>query len=137
MEDGVIGVRDHHHFPHNRRHDDHIPDQPEANSLEDHAEQSDDDDLREHAWIHVLLARPLLPLPQSGDCYSVGQWGEMTRSVTMWIIILTIFTFGTTTYDMIHLLDIPLNCVYDTGAQSTKKRSIMATDGSPAAWFTG
>ena len=61
----------------------------------------------------------------------------MTRSDTMWIIILTIFTFGTTTYDMIHLLDIPLNCVYDTGAQSTKKRSIMATDGSPAAWFTG
>ena len=60
----------------------------------------------------------------------------MTRSVTMWIIILTIFTFGTTTYDMIHLLDIPLNCMYDTGAQSTKKRSIKSTDGPSAAWFT-
>ena len=61
----------------------------------------------------------------------------MSRRVTMWIIILTIFTFGSTTYDMLHLLDIPLNCVYDTVSQSTKKRSIMATDGSPAAWFTG
>ena len=61
----------------------------------------------------------------------------MSCRVTMWIIILTIFTFGSTTYDMLHLLDIPLNCVYDTGSQSTKKRSIMATDGSPAAWFTG
>ena len=61
----------------------------------------------------------------------------MSRRVTMLLIILTIFTFSSTTYDMLHLLDIPLNCVYDTGSQSTKKRSIMATDGSPAAWFTG
>lgn len=61
----------------------------------------------------------------------------MSLRVTMWIIILIIITFDFMTYDMLHLLDIPLNCVYDTDSQSTKKRSIVATDGFPAAWFTG
>ena len=69
-------------------------------------------------------------IPQSGNRHSVWRLREMSRRVTMWIIVIII---GSTTYDMLHLLDIPLNCVYDTGAQSTKKRSIMATDGSPAA----
>ena len=45
----------------------------------------------------------------------------------MWLIILTIFIQGCSTYDMLHLLKIPLHCNYDTEARtsSTKKRSIM------------
>ena len=59
-------------------------------------------------------------------------------SVTMWIVILTVFLFGCTTYDMIHLLKIPINCSYDVGNQTSaarSKRSIMASDGSTAARF--
>ena len=55
----------------------------------------------------------------------------------MWIVILTIFIQGCTTYDMLHLLRIPLHCSYDNNPQSNKKRSIMAMDGSKAAWITG
>ena len=53
----------------------------------------------------------------------------------MWLIILTIFIQGCSTYDMLHLLKIPLHCNYDTEAQasSTKKRSIMVDNGSFSA----
>ena len=60
MEDGVDGVRDHHHFPHGGCDDDHVSDQHEANAHEDRSEQSDHDDLREHAWIHVVFAYPTI-----------------------------------------------------------------------------
>lgn len=63
---------------------------------------------------------------------------EVTR-VTMWLIILTIFIQGCSTYDMLHLLKIPLHCNYDTEARtsSTKKRSIMVDNGSFSAWVAG
>ena len=63
--------------------------------------------------------------------------GSHLSRVTIWIVILTIFTQGCTTYDILHLLHIPLHCNYDTHPHNTKKRSIMATDGSTAAWFAG
>ena len=57
----------------------------------------------------------------------------------MWIIILTIFVQGCSTYDMLHLLKIPLHCNYDAEAKSSssKKRSIMVDNGSFNAWLTG
>ncbi|KAK8830572.1 hypothetical protein WA577_004302, partial [Blastocystis sp. JDR] len=63
---------------------------------------------------------------------------EVTR-VTMWLIIITIFIQGCSTYDMLHLLKIPLHCNYDTEARtsSTKKRSIMVDNGSFSAWVAG
>lgn len=57
--------------------------------------------------------------------------------VTIWIVILTIFIQGCTTYDLLHFLHIPLNCNYSSNNQSTKKRSIMATDGSRASLDPG
>ena len=59
------------------------------------------------------------------------------RRVTMWIIIITIFLQGSTTYDMLNWLNVPTNCVIDTSLQNTKRRSVMASDGSTAAWFAG
>ena len=55
----------------------------------------------------------------------------------MWIIIITIFLQGASTYDMLKVLKIPTNCVIDTSLQNTKRRSVMASDGSTAAWFAG
>ena len=55
----------------------------------------------------------------------------------MWIIIITIFLQGSTTYDLLNWLKVPTNCVIDTSMQNTKRRSVMATDGSTAAWFAG
>ncbi|CBK23706.2 uncharacterized protein [Blastocystis hominis] len=63
---------------------------------------------------------------------------DVTR-VTMWIVILTIFTQGCSTYDMLHLLRIPLHCNYDTNpqnAENRKKRSVMASSGTFAAKLT-
>lgn len=67
----------------------------------------------------------------------------IVTTVTMWIVILTVFLMGCTTYDMIHLLKIPVNCSYDDGIHASvarQKRSIMASDGSTAArlmsWLT-
>ena len=57
----------------------------------------------------------------------------------MWIVILTIFTQGCSTYDMLHLLRIPLHCNYDTNpqnAENRKKRSVMASSGTFAAKLT-
>ena len=57
----------------------------------------------------------------------------------MWLSIHTIFLQGCSTYDMLHLLKIPLHCNYDTEARtsSTKKRSIMVDNGSFSAWVAG
>lgn len=63
---------------------------------------------------------------------------DITR-VTMWIVILTIFTQGCSTYDMLHLLNIPLHCNYDTNpqnAENRKKRSVMQSSGTFAAKLT-
>lgn len=58
-------------------------------------------------------------------------------SVTMWIIIITIFLQGSSTIDMLKWLNIPVDCVVETSTQNTKQRSVMASDGSNAAWFAG
>ena len=61
----------------------------------------------------------------------------IVTTVTMWTVILTVFLLGCTTYDMIRLLKIPTNCVYeDVGHGGARhKRSIMASDGSAATRF--
>ena len=61
----------------------------------------------------------------------------MMGSVTMWIIIITIFLQGSSTIDMLKWLNIPVNCVVETSTLNTKQRSVMASDGSNAAWFAG
>ena len=63
---------------------------------------------------------------------------KILTTVTIWIIILTIFLLGCTTYDLIHLLKIPINCNYDDshhGSVARQKKSIMATDDSIASRF--
>ena len=62
---------------------------------------------------------------------------SVITSVTMWIFIITIGLQGFSTYDMLHLLKIPLHCSYDTATHNggRHKRSIMANDGSLAARF--
>ena len=62
---------------------------------------------------------------------------SIITSVTMWIVIITIGLQGFSTYDMLHLLKIPLHCSYDTATHNggRHKRSIMANDGTLAARF--
>ena len=61
----------------------------------------------------------------------------IVTTVTMWIVVITVFLLGCSTYDMLHLLKIPLHCSYDTATHNggRHKRSIMANDGSLAARF--
>lgn len=61
----------------------------------------------------------------------------IVTTVTMWIVVITVFLLGCSTYDMLHLLKIPLHCSYDTATHGggRHKRSIMANDGSLAARF--
>ena len=62
----------------------------------------------------------------------------IVTTVTIWIVILTVFLLGCTTYDLIHLLKIPIHCNYDDshhGSVARQKKSIMATDDSIPSRF--
>ena len=61
----------------------------------------------------------------------------IVTTVIMWIVVITVFLLGCSTYDMLHLLKIPLHCSYDTATHNggRHKRSIMANDGSLASRF--
>ena len=61
----------------------------------------------------------------------------IVTTVVMWVVVITVFLLGCSTYDMLHLLKIPLHCSYDTATHGggRHKRSIMANDGSLASRF--